>query len=218
MTVIDTINLKCTCGKPLKVRAAAAGRAVKCPACGAAVRIPAAQSEETDGEPSEDASLGQPIRPGEPMAVTSPVSTSEPAVAAGPELPSPANTPESRSQSYSAGVDYGSRVKHAVTPQVPDRRSYPVLQFLAGLFRVLACLSVIAAAMFIYNTKPSMDLDQWDDNIIGGWMVESFVLGIAAVTIAGLLVMSAELIQLAVHVQDNTLAAVHAASRHRQTD
>ncbi len=216
MTADDSISMKCTCGKSLKVRSTAAGRAVKCAACGTAVRIPAAQSVESGDKPGEDVSAGKPTRLSEPASDVHPEPAHGTPVTDSSE--SPANTPENSGRANLTDGDYGYPMKHSAKPLVPDQRSYPVLKFLAGLFRVLACLTVIAAAAFVYNTKPDMDLDQWDDQVVGGWVLGSFGLGIAAATIAGLLVMSAELIQLAIHIQDNTLAAVHMVNRQRQSE
>jgi hypothetical protein len=45
------IRVSCSCGKPLQVPDAAAGKAVKCPACSATVRIPAAGAPAKSAAP-----------------------------------------------------------------------------------------------------------------------------------------------------------------------
>jgi len=47
------ITLKCSCGRSLSVPASAAGKQVKCPACGSAVPVPAASSPAPDEEEFE---------------------------------------------------------------------------------------------------------------------------------------------------------------------
>jgi hypothetical protein len=46
------IEVRCKCGKRLRARDEIAGRRVKCPACGAAVRVPAAEAESAPAAPA----------------------------------------------------------------------------------------------------------------------------------------------------------------------
>jgi hypothetical protein len=83
------IRVKCSCGKELSVRDELAGKAVKCPACQAAVRIPSAGG-------------GAPAKAGSPAKSAAPAKAAQPAKTAAPGKTTAAGKPAAPGKSTAA--------------------------------------------------------------------------------------------------------------------
>ena len=94
---------------------------------------------------------------------------------------------------------------------LPASRSYPVLTLIAMMCRAMAVLVVAMAGVGIvvgYKVAAAQP-----DNSRIGMVAAVIAVGLVAILAALLLIMVAEMIMLAVHIQGNTLAAAHASRR-----
>lgn len=101
--------------------------------------------------------------------------------------------------------------------RLPRTRSYPVLGLLSVLLRAAAyligALSVIGFAIGIIVALRAGGGSQ--AAAVTAWVITSGPMLIGAIIVAMLLVMSSELIKLAMDIQENTLATAHAARQTR---
>jgi DNA-directed RNA polymerase subunit RPC12/RpoP len=94
---------------------------------------------------------------------------------------------------------------------LPASRSYPVLTLIAMMCRAMAVLVVAMAGVGIivgYKVAAAQP-----DNSRIGMVAAVLAVGFVAILLALMLIMVAEMIMLAVHIQANTLAAAHASRR-----
>jgi len=208
MTAEETpINLVCTCGHAFRVRGRAAGRVVKCPGCSAGVKVP-------DAEPQADSFNFIDDAPSFPAVAFTPAINTTP-----PNLPKDATngTPSlpsvSPKKSFSVGGvarsligDIGPSIQAAA---LPPSRTYPALEIVAGILRVLAVLLLIASFYIIGKTKPDLSMQ----SEVELWIMTSFAIGIVSSIFAVLLFAVAQLIGVVIHIQGNTLATANASQR-----
>ena len=94
---------------------------------------------------------------------------------------------------------------------LPASRSYPVLTLIAMACRAMAVLVVALAGVGIivgYKVAAAQP-----DNSRIGMVAAVLAVGFVAILLALMLIMVAEMIMLAIHIQSNTLAAAHASRR-----
>lgn len=94
---------------------------------------------------------------------------------------------------------------------LPASRSYPVLTLIARMCRAFAVLVVAMAGVGIivgYKVAAAQE-----DNSAIALTAAVVAVGFIAILIALMLIMVAEMIMLAIHIQGNTLATAHAARR-----
>lgn len=184
MTAAAPIDFSCPCGKSLKAKPHAAGRSLRCPGCGNAVMVPEGQS----GPRQNDADFPW---------FNGPVTfMGDAAQIAGPADPVAAQMarPTVRIAAHESSL--------------PPTRSYPAMEIiarvcriLAGLVAVLALFAIVAGIVFAVKTSDP-----------------SFAIGVVPMGLLGLLtalglLMTAESIKLGIDIQANTLATAHAARR-----
>lgn len=213
------INFECPkCSKKIKAPEAAAGKRVPCPGCKATIvvpgvpkptpKLPPPPSDEDEfklqPEPAlKDLGLDAPAPPdpfGKAFNTYAPPEPIE--QASSPYMP-PMPTPK---------VSSGGSVEY----QLPAKRKYIALTIVRYALLVLAVLVAIgwlfmvlsvAIAVFANSGKPNIS----QNVAIGGGLYLAITFFTGAITCC-MLVAASELIKLAMDVQENTLAAAHAAN------
>ena len=101
---------------------------------------------------------------------------------------------------------------------LPLTRSYPVLGITALICRWLGYIVLVLAAAFILLSFLLAVLTGLRTDVgllpsLGFWLFGSIPTALVALFAADVLIMNAEMIQLGIHVQANTLATAHAVRR-----
>lgn len=190
-----------TCAKALKVKAKGAGRTITCPGCKQPAVVPMVEM----GLPDDD-----------PFGFDA-IAKLDEATRQPPLPPTPTPTPPQPNPYTSTAVD-ANPVRQDVPWEtaLPAKRSYPALWFIAKLYRIVAyliaglaligfVLGLIVAVVMLVQTGSPM--------AVASFLVTAIPATLGAFLMAVGLVMFAELIQLAVNIQENTLATAHAARR-----
>jgi DNA-directed RNA polymerase subunit RPC12/RpoP len=210
MTDDAPIEFTCgMCGKPLKVRARGAGRTIACPGCGQSVTVPV----------PEVAAVGDDFNPFAGFADAMGVAM-EPA---DNPLPEPINsrpfapiTRPAPAESIVAAALPPHRPRAADEIHLPPSRSYPVLTLIAAVCRILAgIIAVLAVGAMLITVIVAVKTGGGMADPKSGLALAFTILPIgfgSLIAALGLLV-NAELITLAIHIQANTLATAHASRR-----
>lgn len=187
MTTDAPIDFTCSCGKRLKAKTHAAGRSIRCPGCGQPVIVPGPlPAADDDDDFAAFAGLGS--LPEIDIPQPAPVQR-----AADP-LPAQVPSPSIRIAAHESSL--------------PMTRSYPAMEIiakvcriLAGLVAVVALFAIVAGIVFAVKTS---DLS---------FAIAVVPMGLLGLLFALLLVMTAESIKLGIDIQANTLATAHASRR-----
>jgi hypothetical protein len=224
------INFECPkCSKKIKAPEAAAGRRVPCPGCKAAIDVPsvptAAKQAAVIPKPPAPKPTAKPrsfddddfkLQP-EPGLKDLGLDASNP-----PDpFAKPFNTyapPEATEQAspYMAPMPTPKVSTGTVAFQLPSKRKYIALTIVRYALLVLAALVAIGwlftvVTVLIAVLANSSNPDVRGGVAIGGGMYLAITFFSGAITCC-MLVASSELIKLAMDVQENTLAAAHAAN------
>jgi hypothetical protein len=187
------IGCTCECGRSFKVKAKAAGRSVKCPSCQGAVLVP------------------------EPIAIEAAVPDDWPQL--DPlEVPPPLNVQQSP---YAAPL-ITRQPTQPVTPvneHLPESRKYRALEIIVaicyGLALVVFALSTAFLLLSLLFALMAGNQSAGVGTFLIAWLMTSVPATVGAWLVAIGLLTQAEMIQLAMHVQSNTLATARAVARLR---
>lgn len=231
------IEVACqSCGFNLLVKRKGAGKTVKCPSCSSSVLVPfPVPSPPAPSPPAPivpPASLVNVPQLGSPedesLSWLNDIETNQPSEAlftggigqAG-RMPSAATAANPAATSTPMSVDnaYVPTIKTSggdSAIKLPSVRNYPVLVIYAKILRIIGYLILVLASIFVVVSLIvvlafSMRNSDSTGAALMTWMSGSFSVGLAAIITAGILIMNAELIELAMHIQSNTLATAHAA-------
>jgi hypothetical protein len=197
------IDFTCdTCGKALKVKAKGAGRTITCPWCKQPTVVPTIEMGLPDDDP-----FGF-----EALAKLDEVTRAQPT----PPTPTPPTPPQPNPYSTPAVDASPQRQDLPWETALPAKRSYPALWFIAKLYRIVAyiiaglaligfALGLIVSVVMLVRTGSPMG--------VLPFVATTIPATIGALLTAVFLVMFSELIQLAVNIQENTLATAHASRR-----
>ena len=237
METEQPIEVACqSCGFNLLVKRKGAGKTVKCPSCSSPVLVPFPAPSPPD--PSPPAPIAPPGLTAKPQLPGSPQDESlswlndiediQPNAATFARGFGQASRPPSAATPFAAAVTSSpTSLDNAYVPTIktsggdsaiklPSVRNYPVLVIYAKILRIIGYLILVLASIFVVVSLIvvlafSMRNSDSTGAALMTWMSGSFSVGLAAIFTAGILIMNAELIELAMHIQSNTLATAHAA-------
>lgn len=220
------IKVQCqSCGFNLRVRQKGAGKTVKCPGCSSQVRVPL--PPPTPPEPIfkndvpeselnwlDEAQLEGSFESGSPGAFER----------INPQVPRMEDTPPAAFPS-SPNVNPFSPIRAVSVSEsaikLPSVRSYPVLVIAAKICRVLGYIiltiaTVLILISFAVTAGASLRNGENAPAAFLAWVLTSLWMGVVAIFGAAALIMNAELIELSMHIQSNTLATAHAVRSLRR--
>ena len=193
------IDCACECGRSFRVKAKAAGRTVKCPACARSVTVP----DVTNAATVEAFELGGMATDDWPQ----PDSFNAP-----PALPV-----ESSPYASPLALQTASRPRAQAKDRLPEFRTYRILELTVKGCRILATIVLGLTLVFLVVSLIVAIAGgaSSDVGVLGGlvaWAFATVPAIFACLVLCISLLMQAELIQLAVDVQSNTLATARAAT------
>lgn len=225
-----------SCGFKLLVKRKGAGKTVKCPGCSSPVLVPfpdpkppapAIPVAPTAAPKRVDPPAGESLSWLDEIEAQPPNVTSFPAGLGGVgglgqrDLPNPptatspvamAESQVSRSNAYAPVIKTSGNDS---TTKLPSVRNYPVLVIYAMISRIIGYIILALAAVFVlvsFIVVVAVSMRSGDNTgaALIAWVSGSLTIGLSAMFAAGVLIMNAEIIELAMHVQSNTLATAHA--------
>lgn len=193
------IDCVCECGRSFRVKAKAAGRTVKCPACARQVTVPDVTrpatvesfdfgAVATDDWPQPDSFNAPPALPAEPSPYASPLA-----------------------------LQTSSRARAQPKARLPEFRKYRILELTVKGCRILAIIVfgltlvfLVVSLMVAIAGGASSDVGVFGALVAWAFATVPVIFGCLVLCIS--LLMQAELIQLAIDVQSNTLTTARAAA------
>ncbi|NND96794.1 MAG: hypothetical protein HKN47_05625 [Pirellulaceae bacterium] len=123
----------------------------------------------------------------------------------------PAKSPAKEPNPFEAPAATGTVSSTGTAKGLPAKRVYPALQFMRTVYYGLACFVGLGWSLFIIGSL--YVVVQMGGGYMA-WAIQAFTTTIGTAVMMGTLIAFAEMIKLAMDVQDNTLATAHSTAAH----